>query len=73
VRCAQAGRKCSGEVTTWGIYRNGEPCGQIHFCDVHAAPLMSLLDKAEPIPVKERSVMKVTKLRVTPATAKFKK
>jgi hypothetical protein len=73
MRCAEASRKCKGKATCWGIYREGQPCGQIYLCNFHAAPLLSLLDKTEPIPVRERSVMKVTKLRVTPATARFKK
>jgi hypothetical protein len=66
--------KCNQPGTLWTLW-TGDTAGQLHLCPHHAKGLQALLDTAHPVavPKKERAVLKLTKLKTTPDTARYKK
>ena len=73
--CDYGEGSCSNPALTFRVWRDGErQAWTLDLCEVHASPLLALVDGAErtDLPVKPRVRMEPTRLRTTAKTAHLK-
>lgn len=74
--CDFGGGTCRNPAVGYRLWLDGDKQAQaVDLCEEHAAPLLTILEWAEPadLPTKSRVRMEVTRLQTTPVTARLKK